>query len=130
MISTQPGSTPLASFKVMTLESADFGLDADAADAGPFGDQDGEQVFVQKIVPDTSQLYVRLASNGDRVCLIKSVDGSSISSFLVHECEGSNRISSRPRRYLFTGHSNGCIQVCVDSIFFYFEEFFSHIIVF
>lgn len=34
MISTQPGSTPLASFKVLTLESADSTLDSDAADAG------------------------------------------------------------------------------------------------
>lgn len=35
-------------------------------DLGPFGDQDGDQVFVQRIVPDTNQVFVRLASNGDR----------------------------------------------------------------
>lgn len=67
MISTQPGSTPLASFKVLTLESADNPLDMNtAADVGPFGDQDGEQVFIQKLVPETNQLFVRLASNGER----------------------------------------------------------------
>ena len=33
---------------------------------GPFGEQDEEQVFVQKVVPETSELYVRLASNGKR----------------------------------------------------------------
>lgn len=33
---------------------------------GPFGEQDGEQVFIQKVVPETNQLYVRMASNGDR----------------------------------------------------------------
>lgn len=67
MISTQPGSTPLASFKVLTLESDDNPLDMNAsADVGPFGDQDGEQVFVQKLVPETNQLFVRLASNGER----------------------------------------------------------------
>lgn len=34
--------------------------------SGPFGDQDGEQVFVQRVVPGTNQVFVRLASNGDR----------------------------------------------------------------
>uniref|UniRef100_A0A914XFH3 BTB/POZ domain-containing protein KCTD3 n=1 Tax=Plectus sambesii TaxID=2011161 RepID=A0A914XFH3_9BILA len=111
MISTQPGSTSLASFKVLTLDSTDVTLDCDGSDTGPFGDQDGEQIFVQKIVPDTNQVFVRLASNGDRVCVIRSVDDSAISSFLVHECEGSNRMGSRPRRYLFTGHSTGGIQM-------------------
>lgn len=54
---------------------------------------------------------MRLASNGKRVCVIKSVDGSIISSFYVHECEGSSRMGSRPRRFIFTGHSNGTIQI-------------------
>lgn len=79
--------------------------------AGPFGEQDDEQVFVQKVVPETDQLFVRLASNGKRVCVIHSVDGSIISSFYVHECEGSSRMGSRPRRFIFTGHSNGTIQM-------------------
>ena len=46
-----------------------------------------------------------------RVCIVKSVDASLVTSFTVHECEGSSRVGSRPRRYLFTGHSNGCVQV-------------------
>lgn len=29
----------------------------------------------------------------------------------MHECEGPTRLNSRPRRYLFTGHSNGTIQI-------------------
>ncbi|KRX64240.1 BTB/POZ domain-containing protein KCTD3 [Trichinella sp. T9] len=112
MINTQPGSTPLASFKVMTLESADGPMDTDqASDVGPYGDKDSEQVFVQKVVPDTSQLYIRLASTGERVCVIKSVDGSSISSYLVHECEWSSGTGACPRRFLFTGHNNGSVQV-------------------
>lgn len=65
-------------------------------------------MFVQKVVPETDQLFVRLASNGTRVCVIQSVDGSIISSFYVHECEG---MGSRPRRFIFTGHSNGTIQM-------------------
>ena len=43
--------------------------------------------------------------------MLKSVDGSVISAFRIHECEGSNRMGSRPRRYIFTGHCNGTIQV-------------------
>lgn len=46
-----------------------------------------------------------------RVCEVRSVDGMSITAFTVHECEGSSRIGSRPRRYLFSGHSNGSIQM-------------------
>ena len=34
-----------------------------------------------------------------------------ITSFCVHECEGSSRMGSRPRRVLFTGHANGCVQI-------------------
>uniref|UniRef100_A0A0N5AP67 BTB domain-containing protein n=1 Tax=Syphacia muris TaxID=451379 RepID=A0A0N5AP67_9BILA len=111
MISTQPGSTSLASFKVLTLDSIEDSLDSDVMDPGPFGDQDGDQVFVQRIVPDTNQVFVRLASNGDRLCTIRSVDNSAISAFLVHECEGSNRMGARSRRYLFTGTTNGTVQM-------------------
>lgn len=46
-----------------------------------------------------------------RVCVIKAVDGSTVSAFCVHECEGSSRMGSRPRRFIFTGHSNGSIQM-------------------
>ncbi|GMT10437.1 hypothetical protein PFISCL1PPCAC_1734, partial [Pristionchus fissidentatus] len=110
MISTQPGSVSLASFKVLTLESTDESQN-DCADAGPYGDQEGEQLFVQRVVPDTNQLFIRLASNGDRLCTIKSVDGAPITSFVVHECEGSTRIGCRPRRFLFTGTSTGAVQL-------------------
>ncbi|XP_043271801.1 BTB/POZ domain-containing protein KCTD3 isoform X2 [Venturia canescens] len=112
MISTQPGSTPEASFKIVSLDSVDSCISYPAGnDFGPFGEQDDEQVFVQKVVPETDQLFVRLASNGKRVCVIQSVDGSIITSFCVHECEGSSRMGSRPRRFIFTGHSNGTIQM-------------------
>ena len=46
-----------------------------------------------------------------RVCIIRSVDGTSVTAYAVHECEGSTRMGARPRRYIFTGHSNGSIQV-------------------
>ncbi|XP_049826851.1 BTB/POZ domain-containing protein KCTD3 isoform X3 [Aethina tumida] len=112
MLSTQPGSTPEASFKIVALEAVEPTISHSVAnDCGPFGEQDDEQVFVQKVVPDADQLFVRLASNGKRVCVIKAVDGSTVSSFCVHECEGSSRMGSRPRRFIFTGHSNGSIQM-------------------
>lgn len=112
MISTQPGSTPKASFKIVSLENADaYATNFQPIDCGPFGEQDDEQVFVQKVVPETDQLYVRLASTGRRVCVIRAVDGSIVSAFCVHECEGSSRMGSRPRRFIFTGHANGSIQM-------------------
>jgi hypothetical protein len=111
MISTQPGSTPLASFKVVSLEEDVPGPTSHGNDIGPFGDQDDEQVFVQKLVPDTDVLTVRLASRGTRVCEVRSVDGSPITSFCVHECEGSSRMGSRPRRFIFTGHACGATQM-------------------
>ncbi|XP_077980981.1 BTB/POZ domain-containing protein KCTD3-like [Glandiceps talaboti] len=112
MLSTQPGSTPVASFKVLSLEEASPHRSYQAGnDIGPHGERDDMQVFVQKVVPDTDQVYVRLSSTGKRVCIITSVDTSNISCFCVHECEGSNRMGSRPRRHLFTGHANGTIQM-------------------
>lgn len=45
------------------------------------------------------------------MCEVRSVDATSITAFMVHECEGSSRIGSRPRRYLFSGHGNGSIQM-------------------
>lgn len=54
---------------------------------------------------------MRLASNGDRVCVIKSIDGSTITSFCVHECEKSSRMGSMPRRFILSGHNNGAIQM-------------------
>ncbi|CAB1348628.1 unnamed protein product [Coregonus sp. 'balchen'] len=112
MISTQPGSTPLTSFKILSLEDIDgHGGCAAGIEIGPYGERDDQQVFIQRVVPDTDKLYVRLSSNGKRVCEVRSVDGTSITSFMVHECEGSSRIGSRPRRYLFSGHANGSIQM-------------------
>ena len=43
--------------------------------------------------------------------MIRAVDGTTVTSFCVHECEGSSRMGSRPRRFIFTGHSNGAIQM-------------------
>lgn len=112
MISTQPGSTPLSSFKILSLDDIDGHAGCSAGiEIGPYGERDEQQVFIQRVVPDTDKLYVRLSSNGKRVCEVRSVDGTSITAFMVHECEGSSRIGSRPRRFLFSGHGNGSIQM-------------------
>ncbi|KAI4790972.1 hypothetical protein KUCAC02_034282, partial [Chaenocephalus aceratus] len=84
MISTQPGSTPLTSFKVLSLDDVDgHGGCSAGTEIGPYGERDDQQVFIQRVVPDSDKLY----------------------------CEGSSRIGSRPRRYLFSGHGNGSIQM-------------------
>lgn len=112
MISTQPGSTPLASFKIVTIDALDAPSSYSVGnDIGPFGEREDHQVFIQKVVPYTDQLFVRVSSTGKRICTIKSVDYSKITSFCVHECDGPSRLNSRPRRYLFTGHANGTIQM-------------------
>lgn len=35
-------------------------------DQGPFGERDDQQVFIQKVVPITNKLFVRLSSTGKR----------------------------------------------------------------
>ncbi|KAM6979900.1 BTB/POZ domain-containing protein KCTD3 [Aplochiton taeniatus] len=112
MISTQPGSTPLASFKILSLEETEsHGSYCSGNDIGPFGERDDQQVFIQKVIPITNTLFVRLSSTGRRICEVQAVDGTTITCFMVRECEGSSRMGSRPRRYLFTGHGNGSIQI-------------------
>lgn len=104
-ISTQPGSIPLASFNVATL-------DPRTSDVGPFGDSDQQQVFLQKIIPRTNQVLVRHAANGARVCLIESEDDSLVTCGAVHECGiTASRVGARARRFLLTGHVNGTTQV-------------------
>ncbi|KAF1603091.1 UNVERIFIED_CONTAM: BTB/POZ domain-containing protein KCTD3, partial [Eudyptes robustus] len=112
MISTQPGGQSLASFKIMTLDSSpDDSPLPEGCNPGPYGEQDGEQIFVQRVVPDANTLFILLASTGERLCTIKTVDAQPITAFYVHECEGSNRMGARPRRYLFAGTSSGSVQM-------------------
>ena len=66
MIITQPGTVPLASFKVLTLDSTDETTDKQYNHQGPYGDQDSEQVLVQRLIPNAQKLFVRLASTGER----------------------------------------------------------------
>lgn len=35
-------------------------------DSGPFGERDDQQVFIQKVIPITNKLFVRLSSTGKR----------------------------------------------------------------
>ena len=67
MISTQPGSVSLASFKVVSLdEYHPHGSYSIGNNIGPHGEKDDQQLFIQKVVPDTDKLFVRLASTGKR----------------------------------------------------------------
>ena len=45
------------------------------------------------------------------MCKIEAVDGSNISAYTVHECDAINRVGMRSKRFVFTGHLNGGIQV-------------------
>ncbi|CAG0893495.1 unnamed protein product [Cyprideis torosa] len=110
MLSTQPGNVPLSSFKVISLADSSKNC---ADDIGPYGEPDEEQIFLQKVVPFSDQLFVRSASNGRRICRLTSVDGSPLTAFSVHDnCEGGNRLGSvGPRRFLYTGHVNGSVQM-------------------
>jgi len=33
---------------------------------GPYGDRDEQLLFVQKVIPDTDQIFVRMAASGKR----------------------------------------------------------------
>lgn len=86
MISTQPGSMPVSSFKIISLEEVEPNVSYVAGNdignnlgfmgifclipvvlcIGPYGEQDDEQVFVQKVVSETDKLFVRYASTGKR----------------------------------------------------------------
>ena len=112
MISTQPGPTSLASFNVVALDQGNSHPSFAAGNSiGPYGDRDEIILFVQKVVPDIDQIYVRLAATGRRLMTCKSIDASRITSFTIHECDAATRMGSRPRRFLFTGHGNGGIQM-------------------
>nr|XP_046165642.1 LOW QUALITY PROTEIN: BTB/POZ domain-containing protein KCTD3-like [Oncorhynchus gorbuscha] len=51
MISTQPGSTPLASFKILSLEETEsHGSYSSGNDIGPFGERDDQQVFIDALL--------------------------------------------------------------------------------
>lgn len=108
-LATQPGPTPLASYRLLSLDAAV--CSPLCSFQGPFGELDNQQVFLQKVVPDTNTLFVRLSSTGARVAKIQSVDNSSISAYYVHECEALGRLGYRPRKFVFTGHSNGSVQL-------------------
>ncbi|EFO87964.1 hypothetical protein CRE_05736 [Caenorhabditis remanei] len=110
MINTQPGTVPLASFKVLTLDSTDETTDKQYNHPGPYGDQDSEQVLVQRLIPNAQKLFVRLASTGERICTVDSVEDSPITAFCVHELDGQ-KLGSRLRKHLFCGNGNGSVQV-------------------
>uniref|UniRef100_A0A8C5TEU3 Potassium channel tetramerization domain containing 3 n=1 Tax=Malurus cyaneus samueli TaxID=2593467 RepID=A0A8C5TEU3_9PASS len=90
MISTQPGSTPLASFKILSLEEAEsHGSYCSGNDIGPFGERDDQQVFIQKVVPITNKLFVRLSSTGKRYIHVEGFKGERSRTRTVQLCLNS-----------------------------------------
>ncbi|OTF74300.1 hypothetical protein BLA29_003742, partial [Euroglyphus maynei] len=102
MISTQPGLKPQSNF---AIRYSGHGLDT-IHDIGPYGHQEGmKQVFVEIPYCDCNYANIIYASNGQKICTLESVDGSKITSV----CGLS--IDIRDRRFIFTGHENGNVQV-------------------
>eukprot|EP00049_Salpingoeca_infusionum_P024510 m.16103 g.16103 ORF g.16103 m.16103 type:complete len:648 (+) comp6928_c0_seq2:389-2332(+) len=96
-ISIQPGSQSLGSFAV-----------PGAVDGGPFGEADQLLLFVQ--CPSSDTLALCTAATGERLTMITTVGPSPISRF--HLPSGfAVRGASGVRRYLFTGHEDGAVQV-------------------
>ena len=119
LISTQPGSTPHASFSLFRVGDSVAGQRQHLLQkrmrgkgVGPFGDQEDaeKQVFIESVRPVTCKLNVLLACNGQRICKLNSIDGSQVTAYCVHECEAV-AMGSRSRRYILTGHSSGHVQV-------------------
>ncbi|KAH7646127.1 hypothetical protein HUG17_1665 [Dermatophagoides farinae] len=102
MISTQPGLKPQSNF---AIRYSGHSLD-NLHDIGPYGHQEGlKQVFVEIPYSDCNYANIIYASNGQKICTLESVDGSKITSV----CGLS--IDIRDRRFIFTGHENGNVQV-------------------
>ncbi|XP_053214439.1 BTB/POZ domain-containing protein KCTD3-like [Panonychus citri] len=140
-ISTQPGSTPHASFRVLSIDDlhmeeeccqsssssspststgtrgmsksiSDLSCNKRYLEIGPFGDQgDGDQlVFIEMYRSQADTIHVMMASDGERKLSLHSVDGSPITTYFVHECDTISMVN-RSKRYIFTGHENGNVQI-------------------
>lgn len=66
---------------------------------------------MQKNNINVSQLQSCISTIFCRVCTIDSIDGRHITAYCVHECEAVNRLGMRSKRFVFTGHVNGNVQV-------------------
>ena len=125
-ISTHPGSTSLASFKILALDESELGevnskkAENDKSEdwllyqynVGPFGQQDDgdKQVLIEKLQTHTDNINVLNASNGTRICTLTSADGSMITTYFVQVCE-TILTSNSSKLYIFTGHKNGNVQI-------------------
>ena len=57
----------LIDMRIMVASSTIYAwMDFSLAFLGPYGEQDDQQVFIQKVLPETNQLFIRLSSNGQR----------------------------------------------------------------
>ena len=54
--------------------------------AGPFGERDEQQLFVQKVVPETDLLFIRLSSTGQR-CSSFSITSRQVINCNLHSAD-------------------------------------------
>lgn len=47
--------------------------------SGPFGERDEEQVFIQRVIPETNIIFVRSSSTGNRLVYVPQ--GHELSEF-------------------------------------------------
>jgi len=82
----------------------------------PFGNLDFK-IFVQPVETSLAapRLHVIDASSGQRVCAINPINGNApagtVTAHSVCEWDHPSRLGSRSRRFLVTGHADGCLQV-------------------
>ena len=60
--------------------------------------------YTTQVVQSSNEMFISVASTGKRLCSLRSVDGSNITSYSLHECDSSTR--TRMRRYILTGMSS------------------------
>jgi hypothetical protein len=114
-ISTQPGSDSYASFQIANLDNEEENSKFTKPNKyGPYGHQiDGsKQLFVSRLNSESNKINLLCASNGRRVCSIKSVDKSTITTYNILDEEIT--LGNRTKILFLTGHSNG--NICIWDI--------------
>lgn len=110
LILNQPGTKTHSSFKVHRFdEVGPDQVDSEATiNVGPYGHQrDGQtQVFIEMPKKNSNYINILYAANGQKICSIKSVDDSVMTSV----CSMS-QVGFQNRQFIITGHKNGTVQI-------------------
>lgn len=112
LISTQPGTTSHSSFQIHSFSPKAVSSGPDEPwsniDVGPHGDKrEGEKQMLIEVNSRTNMhLGILYAANGQKICTIRTVDGSSITTACL-----MTQQDARYRQFFITGHFNGSVQV-------------------